>query len=253
MMKTFTALSGQTLSYLGKDLSEGPSPAVFYFALSAHESLLTDPFNQIVTHLQKYPIRIFSLDLPAHGKDLLATEALKVWAEQIEKGDDPLTPFFTKTASSLEELRTMGVISDVQTATCGLSRGAYVAAEVAARLPWLKLILGFAPLTKLRYAKEFHHLLHNDIVNAHSLTHQIDHLFDKKLRFYISNKDTRVGTKECFDFIHHLAEKAHEHRIRSAPIELLIKPPLGHQGHGTSSEIFFEGGLWLLKELGFSI
>lgn len=251
-MKTFTTQSGQTFCYLGKDLSEGPSPAVFYFALSAQESLLTDPFNQMVTHLQKFPMRIFSLDLPAHGKDLLATEALKVWAEQMAHGDDPLAPFFTKTASSLEELRTMGVISDTATVICGLSRGAFVATEVAARLPWLKLILGFAPLTQLRYAKEFHHLLHNDILNTYSLTNQIDHLFDKKLRFYISNKDTRVGTKECFDFIHRLAEKAHEHRVRSAPIELLIKPPIGHQGHGTSAEIFFEGSEWILKELGFS-
>lgn len=253
MMKTFMTQSGQTLSYLGKDLSEGYAPAVFYFALSAHESLLTDPFNQMVTHLQKYPIRIFSLDLPAHGKDLLASEALKVWAERIALGDDLLASFFAQTQSSIEELRSMNVISDTHTALCGLSRGSFVATEMAARLPWIKLILGFAPLTQLRYAKEFHHLLHSDIVNRYSLTHLIDHLFDKKLRFYISNKDTRVGTKECFDFIHRLAEKAHDNRIRSAPIELLIKPPIGHQGHGTSSEIFFEGSLWLLKELGFSI
>jgi hypothetical protein len=249
-MHEFAAKNGQMLYYVGDRLEEGARPTIFYFALSAKESLLTDPFNQMVEALRKYPVRIFSVDLPFHGDNYLATEALKKWAEQVELGIDPLTPFFEQTESSIEELKESDYLISDKVATAGLSRGAFVAVEMAHRIPWMHSVLGFAPLTQLKLAKEFHTLQSDPITYGHSLTKKIDTLLHKKLRFYISNRDMRVGTKECFDFIYALAEKAHEHRVRSPAFELVIKPPIGHLGHGTSKETFEEGALWLLKGLG---
>ena len=249
-MRYVSTPSGQTLCYVGPDLSEGPLPSVFYFSLSAKESLLTDPFNQVVVKLQNFPIRIFSLDLPFHGEALPAIDAIKRWAEEVSVGRDPLTPFFQKTADSLEFLRDEGLIRLDQTAAVGLSRGALVALEVAARISWLPMILGFAPLTQIKYAKEFSSITHNDIVTSLDPHHQLLHLIHKKIRFYISNRDTRVSTKECFNFISSLANLAYEHGVKTPKIELLIKPPLGAQGHGTSKEIFEEGADWILKEWG---
>lgn len=251
-MHHYRSQNGQTLYYIGDRIEEGPRPSIFYFALSAKESLLTDPFNQMVEKLKSYPVRIFSVDLPFHGENMLATEALKHWAEQVSLGTDPLTPFFEMTAKSLEELYENGLTTPETSATAGLSRGAFVAVEMAARLPWLKTVLGFAPLTQLKMAKEFHGLTTSSITQQHSLLNKIDLLLHKNIRFYISNRDMRVGTKECFEFICQLADRAHEHRVRTPHFELLIRPPLGHQGHGTPKETFEEGALWLLNTLGLS-
>lgn len=248
-MHTITTSSSQTLYYVGKDLKEGPLPTVIYFALSAKESLLTDPFNQMVAALKSFPVRIFSVDLPAHGEGLAATDALKIWADEILAGRDPLTPFLDKTARSLQFLLEQGHILEGLTAVCGLSRGAFVATDIAARLPWIKIILGFAPLTQLKYAKEFQSHVHHEIVSSLDLTRRIPQLIHKTLRFYISNRDMRVGTEECFNFISSLANYAYEEKVRAPHIELFIKPPLGHQGHGTSQEIFEEGAMWLLDKL----
>jgi esterase FrsA len=251
-MHSFTAKNGQTVYYVGEPLKKDRLPAIFYFALSAKESLLVDPFNQMVEKLKSHPLRIFSVDLPFHGENFLATEALGAWAEQVKQGIDPLTPFFETTAQTLSELYESGFIAPDTTAAAGLSRGAFVATEMAARLSWLKNILGFAPLTQLKLAKEFHSLADSAITRHHNLMHKIDTLTDKTIRFYISHRDMRVGTKDCFEFIYGLCEKAHEDRIRSAPIELFIKPPIGHLGHGTSQETFLEGAQWLLSKLGLA-
>ncbi|MEK7340133.1 MAG: hypothetical protein AABZ92_05425, partial [Verrucomicrobiota bacterium] len=49
------------LEYLGPSVDLGPLPAVFYFALSARDSLLLDPFNQPAVYLSQFPLRIFSI------------------------------------------------------------------------------------------------------------------------------------------------------------------------------------------------
>ncbi|NDD57648.1 MAG: alpha/beta hydrolase [Chlamydiae bacterium] len=241
------ALSGfaeQKFLWIGPDLHL-TAPTVIYFALSGYESLHTDPFNQVAMHLASQGVRVLSTDIPAHGENLPSIDALKGWANDISHGHDPLTPFFNNTARSLNVFKEKRVIDSEQVALVGLSRGAFIATQIAARLPWIKAILGFAPLTQLKLAKEFHFLAHNDLVQSLDLNLIIPELIHKKIRFYISNRDTRVGTKECFNFIYELAHKAFEANIRSPELELLIKPPIGHHGHGTSKEVFLEGASWL--------
>lgn len=245
-MRSCISRTGQTFYYLGKDLSEGPLPAVFFFALSAEESLLTDPFNQAVEILKERPIRIFSIDLPAHGAGHKAVDAIKVWSEELSSGIDPLTPFLDATARSIESFLEEGILLPDQVAVMGLSRGAFVALEIGARVPFIKNILGFAPLIQLSQAKEIKPLSQNPLVQGLDVNNKIADLIDKKIRLYISNRDTRVSTKVCFDFVYTLAETAHTHNIRSPHIELLLTPPIGHQGHGTARAVFEEGALWLL-------
>jgi esterase FrsA len=64
-----------------------------------------------------------------------------------------------------------------------------------------------------------------------------------------SEKDTRVGTNHAFSFIDHVAKKAHKHHIRSSPIELIVGPSIGYQGHGTSPEVFKAGANWAREAL----
>ena len=42
------------LEYLGPSINLGPLPAVFYFALSATDSLSLDPFDQPAVYLSQF-------------------------------------------------------------------------------------------------------------------------------------------------------------------------------------------------------
>ena len=143
-------------------------------------------------------------------------------------------------------------IIEEKSALIGLSRGVFIAAHVASSLPGIPTLLGFAPLTQLSYAKEFQekNLQENALAKALSLTHLIPYLCNRTIRLYIGNLDERVGTRHCFNWVEGLCAAALEKGIRSPKIELMIRPSIGHQGHGTSKETFYDGALWLKNQLG---
>ncbi len=240
---------GMQLSFVGPDLSAGPLPALFYFALSAEESLLTDPYNQPVAYLASLPVRIFSVDLPGHGSDLPATQALNLWAEQLAQGNNIVHDLALNLTHAIEELIGRGVAQHDKIAVAGLSRGGFIAAHFAALCPAVQWILGFAPVTQLTYAKEFQDLKEDPLIVRLNLEYLVDALADRTLRFYIGNLDTRVGTRPCFEFIEKLAQAAEDKRIRSPSIELLISPSIGYLGHGTSKEVFHDGTQWLAEQM----
>jgi esterase FrsA len=251
MIKTFPITSDIELSFLGPDFEEGPLPAVFYFALSQEESLGQDPYNQPAVFLSQYPMRIFSMTLPAHGPGLPATQALSVWAQEIKRNHDPISEFVEKVLTAVHFLERHEVLIPLKVATMGLSRGAFIATHVAARLPLVSYILGFAPLIDLGFSKDFSEVRHHSLVESLNLVHLIPKLTDRHLRFYIGNHDVLVGTEICFHFIHQLSQVAFEHKIRSPQAELIIGPSIGHKGHGTAKEVFENGAGWLAKKLGF--
>lgn len=228
---TYEVSSKTHVSYVGPLLKEGPLPTLFYFALSAEDSLKRDPFNQPVQFLEGLPIRIFSITLPAHENSLPPENALNVWEERINKGDPVIPPFIEIVRETIDHLKPY--IKDGKLAVAGLSRGAYIACHVAAVCPEISHILGFAPLTRFRAAKNL------------DLETLIPTLYNRSIRFYIGNQDSRVGTEQTFSFIYKLAAEAHKKRIRSSPIELFIGPSIGYQGHGTSPETFKTGAEWI--------
>lgn len=238
-----------TSYYLGPDINEGPLPTLFYFGLSAAESLTVDPYNQPAVFLEKFPMRIFSLDLPAHGPELPAIHAMSAWAEEVSLGRDPITPFVHQVKTVVDDLKLQGALIDGKLAVSGLSRGAFIACHVAASIPDVGTILGFSPLTELTFAKEFKNLRENPLAEALNLKHLIPSLVGKTLRFYIGNLDIRVGTHRCFHFIESLAQESFHHKIRSPQVELFIKPSIGQYGHGTSKETFHEGAAWIVQQL----
>ncbi len=238
------------IAYLGPALSAGPLPALFYLSLSAHDSLCLDPFNQPAAYLSALPMRIFSLTLPGHENNLPPTQALHYWAREMQSGSNFIATFVDKMQTALDALFLQNALLEDKIAIAGLSRGAFLATHAAARIPVFKRIVGFAPLTHLHYAKEFEELKDDPIVQSASLDGLINALTDCQLRFYIGNLDTRVGTRHCFDFIEKLSQAALEKRIRSPQVELIITPSIGHQGHGTSKEIFHGGAQWIAEQLG---
>lgn len=243
------------VTFLGPPLNQKeqePLPALFYFALSAEDSLLLDPFNQPAAYLSSLPLRIFSLTLPGHENHLPPTQALTIWAKELEKGKNPIATFIEKVRRVTNELLDEGIIHREKLAVSGLSRGAFIATHVAASIPYFRTVLGFAPLTKLQFAKEFEHIRHLPLVEELSLENLTDLLTHHVLRFYIGNIDMRVSTRNCFDFIEKLSLSAYHARIRSPLTELIIYPSIGHQGHGTPQKIFHAGADWVREQLGIS-
>ncbi len=238
--------SNLQLAYIGPSLDQGPLPALFYFALSAQDSLSLDPFNQpaLFMHEQFPSIRIFSMTIPGHEKPLLKENAINYWADNLRQNIDLISPFITQVCETIDYLLEKNVIIQNKIALAGLSRGAYIATLVGAKHPLCRYILGFAPLTELNHLKEFHSLKDNSLLN---LMYYLDPLSSKTLRYYIGTRDTRVGTHHAFHLITSLANYAYDHRHREGSFELILGNSIGLMGHGTSSDVFKNGIDWIAK------
>lgn len=235
-----------TLYHTGPALDHGPLPSLFYFALSGPDSLCLDPFNQPVQFLQGKMIRIFSMTLPGHENDLPPKEAMKIWAEDLEKGSDCIGEFLNAAELAVNFAVKEKFADPEKMATAGLSRGGFAAAHLAARDPRFRYFVAFAPLTRLSKIKEFSHLTDHPFVNSLDLVHLSKLLSDRHIRLYIGNEDTRVGTDGCFDFMKSLVKHK---KNRIAQVELFISPSIGQMGHGTSPEIFKQGADWVASLL----
>ena len=226
-MKT-AEVAGQTVYYIGPELSEGPLPAFFYFSLAGDESLQLEPFNTPVTLLADAPIRIFSLTLPAHGPGFDKHVAVQHWQEH----PDEVEAWLPGAHAVITALIDQGVIDGL--AAGGLSRGGFAATHLAALEPRIKAVVGFAPLIDLAHL---------------SLPTLVDKLVKTHIRFYVGNRDIAVGTDRVFHFIHALTETAFQTGIRSPHAELYIRPSIGHRGHGTPPDAFVEGAAWIREQL----
>ena len=235
------------LYYVGPDLEEGPLPCVIYLALSAKESLMTDPFNQPVLPLYHSSIRVFSVDLPHHGETLASTEGMKKWAHSFSNEEDILSHFLDQLETSLRLVFSKFPPSNI--GIMGLSRGGFLASHLAARFSNLSSFVAFAPLTRLDLVKEFSALIDSPSIQKLHLSFLTETLCQKNIRIYIGNRDLRVSTDACYTWVKALVEAAFSKEIRSPTIELLLKPSIGFLGHGTSKESFQEGASWLLSKL----
>lgn len=248
-LKAFEQKTALPLFYIGPDLSEGPLPTVLYLALSAKESLLTDPFNQAATHLAQSGARVFSVDLPFHGEEFDSREALKHWAHAFAQGNDIIGHFLLQLEESVSHLLSTSTVKNNSLAGMGLSRGGFLINHLAARLKEITTLLSFAPLTKISAGKDFDFLSLCPVLEHLDLHHLTEALCTKTQRIYIGNRDVRVGTDVCYQWIRALIELAFEKKIRSPHIEMILSPSIGHQGHGTSKENFEGGAAWLLKQI----
>lgn len=243
-----TSPNGSSIYYQGFDLNTGTQPAVLFFALSAQMSLFVDPFNQSVLRLNQHGIRVFSWDLPFHGPHEDPHQAMHQWAKAFTSNASFLRDFLSLCQENIQYLIKQNLINIHQFAVAGLSRGGFIATHLAALEPEIKSILGFSPLTKPQPLEEF--MIHSgtsfDPISLQFLVNQLVH---KHLRFYIGNRDTRVGTDTCYQLIRTLTEAAFTQGIRSPTVELMIYPSIGHKGHGTPSYIFEDGADWLKRQL----
>jgi esterase FrsA len=217
------------LSWTGRPLDAGPLPAFFYFALSAEESLHTQPYCQPVHTLQNTSFRCFSLDLPFHTGQQNPNQAIIEWAAN----QNATHPFIRKCVQAVDTLFDSQLINADHLYCGGLSRGGYAALHLAAADPRFKAVVGFAPLTS--FSDEPNNL--------------IDSLIHTEIRFYIGNRDERVSTAKAFHFLQELTEAKYRNGERSPKTEMIMTPSIGHKGHGTTPGTFTDGAHWLLRKI----
>lgn len=247
-LKPLIPPNGSPIYYQGPALHLGILPSVFFFALSAHMSLFEDPFNQSVLRLTQQGIRVFSWDLPFHGPDQSPQEAMQQWVQKFIHQPSFISDFLDLCQHHIQYLIDQGLVDSQQMAVVGLSRGGFIATHLAARDPRIQIVLGFAPLTHPQPLVELDTYPEN-LFEHLSLITLIDRLIHTRVRFYIGNHDTRVGTDACYQFIRSLTEKAIHQGIRSPSVELILYPSIGYKGHGTPPSIFHEGADWLKRQL----
>jgi pimeloyl-ACP methyl ester carboxylesterase len=233
----------------GPSLNQGLKPAVFYFSLSGEESLNLDPYNQPAVLLANSDIRVFSLTLPGHEGVFPHAQAIKSWCEGLLSEVNIVDEFVSICSQTIEYLIESKLIDPKRIAAAGLSRGAYIATQLAAKDNRIQTVLGFAPLTRLEEARGIDDIEDKYLLARYSLENLIPELIGKSIRFYIGNYDTLVSTPHCFSFIHELSKKSYLQKRRFPQVELIIYPSIGHRGHGTPPEIFKNGAYWMSNEL----
>ena len=238
----YSSFDGLEVEYIGPSIQEGIAPTVIYFSLCAHESLSLDPFNQPALALQKEGVRVFSISLPGHGDGFDKYQAMQYWADHL----DEVQVFIKKVKDFTSHLVEEQLASAGEIGVMGLSRGGFIALHQATQGE-VKAALTFAPVTDLNGLVEFKNS--SSKLESLLLKNEVDHLIKKKIRSYIGNRDTRVGTENAFWLTSQIAEKAYEARIRSPQVELFIIPSTGQYGHGTLKKTFEEGAFWLKKQI----
>lgn len=238
------APSNLSIFMQGPPVEKGPLPAFFYFALSGTESLELDPFNQPIIFLKDTPIRCFSFTLPFHGKHFDNKTAMTLWAQEFHQNPQFFNNFLSQCIENISYLNEMNLLKKDKLAVGGLSRGGFIATHLAARCKQLTHLVAFAPLTTLSVLEEM-----KDLAGTYDLIHICDQLIHSKIRFYIGNRDIRVGTKSCFDFIENTTEIFYLNGKRSPDVELIISPSQGYKGHGTLPPTFKDGANWLIDQL----
>ncbi len=237
----------------GPSINAGALPTFFYFALSGEESLSLEPINRPAANFKDENVRVFSVTLPFHEEGYDPVNAMHQWAESFENSSEFMASFIERTLQMIKILIREGCIDEERFAVGGLSRGGFIAAQIAAREPKVGALLGYSPLTDLRKLDSFHKIQNFDHTEPYELIHLIPQLIRHPLRFYIGNRDVRVKTRSAFEFIEALSNYAYEQGIRSPSAELILYPSIGHKGHGTPPEIFDLGtewikSLWKLKD-----
>ncbi|MCH9620932.1 MAG: hypothetical protein S4CHLAM20_03410 [Chlamydiia bacterium] len=198
---------------------------IFFFALSAHDSLYLPPFCHPVDRALKEGVRVISTTLPCHENNERDYGIQEIWNAQ----KPALKQFLSNLVSGIEELTHF---FDPPFGAMGISRGAFISLCLASASQHITTVTGFAPLLSLKDDPE---------LNAFT---KIPELKNKNIHFFVGHDDTLVGTENVISLQKKLLQIN-----KNGNILTKISPSIGRGGHGTSDPIFNEGVLWTIKNL----
>ncbi|MGI9456452.1 MAG: alpha/beta hydrolase family protein [Aeoliella sp.] len=228
-----------------------PAPTLLVFAGTIELTLGPDHdgyYRQCATFLAPKGYLCVSLDLPCHGREKIAQEAegLSGWRERVEAGQPLIDSFQTKVAAVLDHLIASGDADPDRIATCGVSRGGFVALHLAAREPRIAATAAFAPVTDLAVLTEFAGAEQLPAVKALALKEWADRHAGRPIRLVIGDQDRRVGTDHAIAFSRRVARRAREAQLPGA-LELHVVPE--PRGHAIPVGTFKQAADWIEQQL----
>jgi hypothetical protein len=196
---------------------------VFFFSLSAENSLTLPPFCHPVDTLLDQGVRVVSITLPSHENNKRPLHIQQLWLEQI----DQIETFIENLSSGVKELTK---IFPPPYGAMGISRGAFIALHLCAMLEDITSLVAFAPMLNLGEEKKL------------SVFSLIPKLANKKIHFFVGHKDTTIITEQVILLTNNIIE---ESKWLNPNLLLKIYPSIGRNGHGTPDSIFTQGAQWM--------
>lgn len=237
-------------SIIGPDLNKKLCPTFLYFALSAEESLHLSPINQPAQILAQENIRVISYSIPFHDKQFSAKESMKKLKKALLEESTFFIEFLDVIEEDIKQLIKIQTIDPSRLAAGGVSRGGFIALQLAARMSDIATILCFSPVTHLNVLKEFKGLSSPpQHLTPFNKENTLSKLTNRALRFYVGNNDRCVDTDEIYQFFKELTQINLNQGIRTPKTELRLFPSIGYQGHGTPDAIFSEGANYIKSKL----
>ncbi|MES2694691.1 MAG: alpha/beta fold hydrolase [Verrucomicrobiota bacterium] len=232
---TDVVLKDVTFAHLGQKPA-APAPTVLVFAMDRKTSLQNPSFARGSWMLRSAGFFCVSLDMPAHGDDARkGEEGLKGWSVRLERGENFVAPFTQRVTSILDYLIREGYSQPQKIAVIGISRGGFIALHTMAADPRVTVVAALAPVTELNAVREFTSPSLRKITESLSVGHLIPRLAGRPLWVLIGNRDERVGTAPCVDFMKALWA-ATPAESKTAPAELHIVPGEDHRQPPLSQE-----------------
>lgn len=223
------------------------APLLINFCSTASDGLDDAYFGRIARLCGSIGFRTISLDLPCHGPKVLSgeNEGLQGWSDRLAAGRDPIAEILRELKLIVDELEVSGLLKNGTTVISGTSRGGLLALLAAANDARLNYVIAFAPVTDLRYLKEFAELPAAKLPEAYNLHQQCDPLAMRKLYLNIGNSDDRVSTGSAIDLASGIIKSARAQGL-SPRIELHVNAIAGHTTQVDAHDRAFD---WLKNEM----
>lgn len=228
-MRVLTTPSGTRFGLFGTK-PKRPSPTFFVFATSVEDMAKSLIYTTTGRQLAKHGWLYVTLDPPCHGRDRKPNEpsALSGWAHRVKTGQDPVKPFTERCRDVLDWLVSNRYTDPKQVAAGGTSRGGFCALHLAAAEPRVRTVVCVSPVTDLRALREFQGVTAEQArpYDASSLATK---LAGRYISISIGNSDQRVSTDSCMATVRDFVQAAVKASPTApVPIELIIRPSLGH-------------------------
>jgi len=230
------------------DNSDRPAPTLFVLSGTIEETLGDAYYRQSGSALAEWGYLSVSVDLPCHGQEKRPDEpgGLGGWRARSERNDDFVAESNARLRQVLDHLIEAGYTDADKVASCGTSRGGFLALHFAASDPRVKCAAAFAPVTELGALREFEGATEHPLVGKLALAKQAEKLAGRAVWLVIGDQDERVGTDHTIALARRITAASLARRIRSrVELHVMAEP----RGHTTPTGAAERAAAWIRRQI----